>query len=79
MVDRIQTNAMPHGNGGLRITIPSKLHHDSRNPIKPGDPIEISVDGKRMIITPLKGADKSVVGRKDSAPGTPAGRCGSNP
>lgn len=50
MVDKIETTARRHGNGGLRIFVPAKLQHDSQNPIKPDDPIEISVDGKQMVI-----------------------------
>lgn len=52
MVKELITQAGKHGNGGMRILIPSKLHHDSQNPIKPGDRIKIEVDGERIVITP---------------------------
>jgi hypothetical protein len=47
---------MPHGNGGLRIHVPSKLRYDSQNPIQPGADIKIEVDGRRMVITPIEQA-----------------------
>jgi hypothetical protein len=50
MVDTIQTRAKITGHDGLTIYVPRDLKVDSLNPIKPGDKISITVDGKKMII-----------------------------
>jgi hypothetical protein len=53
MVDQLETEARPRGNGGLEIYVPQRLRVDSKNPIHPGDKIRITVDGEKMTIEPI--------------------------
>jgi hypothetical protein len=65
MVKSLIVKAQKHGHGGLRINVPSKIHYDSLNPIVAGEDIKITVDGKRMIITPIRSTPHHTLQQED--------------
>ncbi|KAB2948460.1 MAG: hypothetical protein MPEBLZ_01785 [Candidatus Methanoperedens nitroreducens] len=51
-----KTKIQKFGATGIHIYIPSDVRKDSQNPLKAGDEVMVSVDGKKMTITPVDAA-----------------------
>lgn len=44
------------GNRGMRICIPAAIRSDSQFPMKIGDSVQVSIDGRKLTVTPVSAA-----------------------
>jgi hypothetical protein len=44
------------GVNGMRLNVPAIVRTDSQNPIKIGDTVKVSIDGKKLTVTPVPAA-----------------------
>lgn len=53
-----KTKVQKFGVGGMHIYIPADVRKDSLFPLKLGDEVIVSVDGRKLMVTPVSAAKR---------------------
>lgn len=55
---KAETKIQKFGTNGMTIHIPADVRKDSRNPLRVGDTVIVSVDGTKLTVMPVSAAKR---------------------